>query len=103
MSTRRNRQVQGQDTAARQAASTYAVPAAELLCRDAEIVSHALDRVSPMNFVAGDASRVGRGLVRGMLARSYWNHQLGVRLEFTAVKMIDFADRLDRCVIGACQ
>ena len=68
MRARRNGQVQRQHSASVEAVAVNAVPAAQHLRRNAEIVGDGLDRVSRMNVIAGDAAGVSRGVAQRMLA-----------------------------------
>ena len=75
-----DRQMQGQHSAPAKAVAAQAVPAANHVRRDAEIVGYGLHRVSAANLVAGDAPGVGRGVAGRMLARRDRNDQLAIRL-----------------------
>ena len=64
----RNWQVQGEHFPAAQAGAAQAIPAADHLSGDAEVLGYGLDGVSLVNLVAGDAARVGGGIAERVLA-----------------------------------
>ncbi len=78
----RNRQVQSQHFPSAQAgAAGQAVPAADHLGGDAEVLGYALDGVSLADVVAGNAARVGGSIASGMLADRQRDDQLGIGFE----------------------
>ena len=91
--------MQGEDFASAQAVAANAVPAAEHLRRDAEVLGDSFDCISGVNFVTRDAACIRRRVTHRMLAGRDRDDQFGVGFQFSAVEVIGFGDRFGRGVI----
>ena len=74
-----------------------AVPAAQHLRRNAEVLRNALDRISGMNFVAGDATRVRRRITRRMFPGRDRDHDLASASSSLPSRWL--ADEIDLAVV----